>query len=79
MASHFGVEDPQLPQAIGELRILWCSAALPDGSIEPPKDLLESVVVALTVAARQIGKSARRRLQQRGILDEDLVAVVAVT
>jgi hypothetical protein len=58
-----GFENPQLPEAVGELRILGFGVRMRNGVIEATEDLLERVVVAFAVAARQIGVGARACLQ----------------
>ena len=79
IALNLRVEDRQLAQPICELRILGYGIGRCDRSVEPPEDLLERVVIALTVAARQVREAASSRLQQGGILYEDLIAGIAMT
>ena len=62
IAFNLRVEDRQLSQPIDELRILRRGVGRSDRSVEPPENLLERVVIALAVAARQIGERARCRL-----------------
>src|ERR1022692_771430 len=78
MALKRSVEDFQLPQPIAELRVLGVSARFSDRCIEAPEDLLECIVVAFAVAAGKIGVAARRRLEQRWILNEYLIAGIAM-
>src|SRR3954468_12765362 len=49
------VEDSELPQAVGELRVLDWAARSGDRGIEAPEDLFERVVVAFAVATWKIG------------------------
>src|SRR5580692_7389836 len=79
MTLHLSVQNRQLPKAIAELRILRRGIRCTERSVEPPEDLLEGVVVALAVAARQVGVAARRRLQQGRILYVDLIGGIAMT
>ena len=76
MTPEHGVEDGQLPQAIDKLRILGRITA--DRSVEATEDLFECVVVAFAVSTGKIGVVSRLGLEQRRILNEDLIAGVAV-
>ena len=69
----FGLQNRELPQTVSELRVLDFSARVFNRLVEPAEDLLERIVVALAVAARQVGVQARARQHQRGVFDHDLV------
>lgn len=73
-----GVENRELPQSVDELRILGRLAERRDRGVEAPKDLLEGVVVAFAVAAGKIGIAASGGLEQGRILDEHLIAYIAM-
>jgi hypothetical protein len=63
VASHFGIHNYQLPQAVGELWKLRLGSRILDGAIEAAKDLLKSIIVAFAVTVRQLGLGTRPVLQ----------------
>src|SRR5581483_381296 len=77
MALELRVQNQHLPQPVRELRILRLRIRVFDRRVEAPENLLECVVVAFAVAARQIRIGSRAVLQQSGIFDDDLVGGIA--
>ena len=78
MTLHLSVQNLQLPQSVAELRILRRRIGRADRSVKPPEDLLKSVVVTLTVSARQICEAACSGFQQGRVLNKYLIAGVAM-
>src|SRR5580692_233248 len=78
MALKHGIQDFQLAQSVGQLRVLRTRVWGRNGGVEAAEDLLESVVVAFAVAAGKIGVPAGFGLEQRRIFDRNLIAAIAV-
>ena len=78
MALQFSLEDGELPQTVGELRVFGSNAGCANRCVKAAEHLLEGVAVAFSVAAGQVGVAARLGLEQGRILEEELVAGVAV-
>src|SRR5437660_12633240 len=72
------IQDSELPEPVRELRIFGRGGRVLNGLVEAAKDLFEGIVRAFAVPARKVGKRARARLEQRGVLEDDLVGAVAV-
>src|ERR1035441_6857209 len=77
MALHLSLEDSELPQTIGELRVFGINAGCANRCVKAAEDLLEGIAVAFTMATGQVGVAARLGLEQRRILEDELVAGVA--
>src|SRR5947207_10487975 len=66
-------------ESIDELCVLGGRGAIFYGSIEPAEYLLEGIIVAFAMAARQIGVRARFFGHQRWIFDHHLIGAVALS
>src|ERR1019366_10621409 len=71
MALHLSLEDCELPQTVGELRVFGSNGGSANRCVKAAEDLLECVGVAFTMATRQVGVAARLGLEQRRILEEE--------
>src|SRR5207302_5860164 len=64
------IEDCELPQAVGELRICGRGRRVLNRLIEPAEDLFECIVIAFAMAAREVGERTRAWLEQRRIFQD---------
>ncbi len=68
-----------MPQSVDELRIFRSNTRSVDRPVKAAEDLLECVVVAFAVTTGKIGVTPRPGLEQRRILDKNLIATIAMT
>src|SRR5579883_3303717 len=61
-------EEREATEAVGEGRVFGGRGRVEDRRVEAAEDLLEGVVVAFAVPAREIGVGAGALFEQRGIL-----------
>jgi hypothetical protein len=71
-------QDGQLPQPVGELRIFRTHSGVADRSVKAAEHLLGRIIVTFGMAAGQVRITARLRLQQRRVLENELVPRLAV-
>jgi len=79
MALQFSLEDSELPQTVGELRVFGSNAGCANRCVKAAEDLLEGIAVAFSMATRAGRRSCAPRLEQRRILEDELVAGVAAS
>ena len=76
-AVQLGLNNGELALTVAKLGVHRFSFGIGNRAIEPSEKLLERAVEALRMAAGQIGIRAGAPIQQRRVLQEDLIAFVA--